>query len=44
MGIDGQIAGLVDERAQGQRGVAAVHHHTHPLDGLSRAPPGGAPP
>lgn len=42
--VDGQFAGLVDEGAEGERGVAAVHHHTHPLDGLGGAPSGGAPP
>lgn len=44
MGVDRQLAGLVNEGAQRERGVAAVDHHTHPLDGFSRAPSGGAPP
>lgn len=41
---DGQLAGLVHEGAEGECGVAAVHHHAHPLDGLAGAPAGGAPP
>lgn len=44
MGVDRQLAGLVNEGAQRKRGVAAVDHHTHPLDGFGRAPSGGAPP
>lgn len=31
------IAALVDKRPERERGVAAVHHHAHALDGLGRA-------
>lgn len=44
VGIDRQLAGLVDKRAQRERGIATVHHHTHALDGFCGAPAGGAPP
>ena len=31
------VAALVDEGPERERGVTAVHHHTHALDGLGRA-------
>lgn len=42
--VDGQLVGLVNERTKRKSGIAAVHHHTHPLDGFGGAPTGGAPP
>lgn len=44
MGVDRQFIGLVNEGPKRKSGITAVHHHTHPLDGFSRAPAGGAPP
>lgn len=44
MRVDGQLAGLVHEGAEGERGVTAVHHHAHPLDGLGGAATRGTPP
>lgn len=44
MWVDRQFTGLMDEWAKRESGVAAVHHYTHPLDGLCRAHTSRTPP